>query len=328
MRTLCAVMLIAILVSPLSMAQQERRLFVLAKSGVVFNVASQKLVGQIKLNEKPPASIMHVSFDPVANNLYIVDQPFLEHGGIFILDAKSLRQKKFLSRAEVVYLSTFDSERTLGIQFTNVALNDRFNSIDRKTLELQKTTSFSAQFDCLLFPTQSKLLNALRVERTNYASKFYMHECFSRDGVLASQMFSALDDGSNGFYAFRQVSTKKPIPPFILTNTRLQEGECTMNVEKAICWPWQLSKQFRAELIDLSTGQIRKIPRHVEDAPIGPANVLATGKDFIVLQVGNNATDHKYYIASDSNHWDLKPYDDLNKIKGEWLVGMYETENY
>jgi len=326
MRTLWVLMLVAILVSPLSSAQQGRRQFVVAKSGAVFNVANQKLVGHIKLNDKPPVSIMQVSFDPVANNLYIVDQPFLEHGGIFILDAKSLRQKKFLSRAEVVYLSTFDSERTLGIQFTNVALNDRFNSIDRKTLELQKTTSFSAQFDCLLFPTQSKLLNALRVERTNYASKFYMHECFSRDGVLASQMFSALDDGSNGFYAFRQVSTKKPIPPFILTNTRLQEGECTMNVEKAICFPWQLSKQSRAELIDLSTGQIRKIPTRVEDAPIGSAAALANGKDFIVMQVGNNTWDFRYYIASDATNWDLRPYDELNKIKGEWLVGMYEIE--
>jgi len=325
MRILWAVMLVAILVSPLSIAEQGRRLFVVAKSGVVFNVASQKLVGQIKLNEKPPASIMRVSFDPVANNLYIVDQPFLEHGGIFVIDAKSLRQKKFLAGVQHVTTEASDEARQLEIMFSDIAKTNESLLVDRISLKLGKGWIEYPWIDCLNLSKHAKRRRELFAERSMIDKTFFAQGCFSRDSKIASQIFIGIDQPS--YYAFRQIGLNKASTPLTITSIGVQEGECAMNVEKAICWPWQLSKQSRAELIDLSTGQIRKIPTRVEDAPIGPAAVLATGKDFIVLQVGNNATDYKYYIASDSNQWDLKPYDDLNKVKGEWLVSMYEIEN-
>jgi len=298
-----------------------------AKSGTVFRVVDQKPVGHIKLNEMSPASIMSVSFDPIANNLYVVDSPYLDRGGMFVIDAKSFRQKKFLESANMIYLPTRDVEQQLGIGFKNPALNDRFQTIDRVTLRLGGVSKNVPQVNCLSLSPSSKRGRELQAEQILNDKFHYTYECFSQDGLYASQIFRTQNQSnSNGHYGFRQISVDKPSSSLSKSNIRAQEGECAMNTEKVICWPWRLSKRSRAELIDLATAQIHKVPFKKEDAPNGPADIFSVGKDYLVLQVGNNSTDFKYYIASDSTGWDLKPYDDLNKIKGEWLMNMYEIE--
>ena len=315
---------IALFVNQLNAAERAPHLYVVAKSGTVFRVIDQKQVGHIKLNDKPPASIMNVSFDPVANNLYVVDAPYLERGGVFVIDGKSLRQKKFLPGVQYVVTTAADSARQLEVQFSDIASTNNALLIDRISLKPGKIWIEYPWIDCLDVGKQPERKQELLAEAKMLSEQFYSHGCYSRDGKTASQKFA--QQSVSNLYTFRQLEVSKNDAPFVVATVSVQEGECAMNAHKAICWPWQLSKKSRAELIDLASGEIRKVPQNDKDAPIGPANIFSVGTDFLVLQVGNNSTDFKYYIASESTNWDLKAYDALNKIRGEWLVGMYEIE--
>jgi hypothetical protein len=323
MRLVCAAATMFFMSHP-SAAERAPQLHVLTKSGTVFRVVDQKPIGNIKLNEKPPVSIMSVSFDPIANNLYVVDAPYLEHGGIFVIDAKSLRQKKFLARAQRVITSATDDAQQLEIQFGDIANANELLLIDRVSLKLGKIWMEYPWIDCLDVGNQPKRMQELLAERKILSKKLYAHGCYSRDGETAGQMFT--QQSVPNFYTLRQIQVNQRNTPFVVASVGVQNGECAMNAEKAICWPWRVSKKSRVELIDLRTGQIRKVPISEEDAPTGPADVFAVGKNSLVLQVGNNPTDFKYYIASDATDWDLKPYDQLNKIKGEWLMHLFEIE--
>ena len=311
------------IVTNLCAAESKRGFYVLAKSGAVFHVESQKLVGRVQLNDRPPKAIMSVSFDPVTNHLYVLDQPDLERGGIFVIDAKSLRQKKRLPGATFVFTDTRDDAEQLYLEFPESYPRNQIALIDRHSMQWVKTPTEYLWQSCLKLSIDSTRAQELSKERV-LDSKFYDQRCYSRDGIIASQVFRTRE--TNGIYGFRQISVGKTSTALSITNIRALEGECAMNTEKVICWPWRLSKRSRAELIDLATAQIHKVPFKKEDAPNGPADIFSVGKDYLVLQVGNNSTDFKYYIASDSTGWDLKPYDDLNKIKGEWLMNMYEIE--
>jgi hypothetical protein len=314
---------IMLFVNQLYAAERAPHLYVVAKSGAVFHVLDQKQVGYIKPNDKPAASIMNVSFDPVANNLYVVDAPYLERGGMFVIDAKSFRQKKFLPRVQHVITSAADSARQLEVQYIDNANPNNPSVIDRTSLKLGKTWIEYPWVYCLDVSKQPERKQELLAEAKKLSRKLYSQGCYSRNGKSASQQFI---QQSSSLYTFRQIGASKFNAPFAVATISVQGGECAMNAVKAICWPWQLSKKFRAELIDLASGEIRKVPQNDEDAPNGPANIFSVGTDFLVLQVGNNSKDFTYYIASESTNWDLKAYDALNKIKGEWLVGMYEIE--
>ena len=311
----------------LNAAERARNLYVVAKSGNVFRVVDQKQVGQIKLNDKPPASIMSVSFDPVAKNLYVVDFPYLERGGMFVIDGKSLRQKKFLPGVQYITTNVTDDARQLELQYSDTLNSNHEDVLDRISLRLGKYWLEYPWIDCLDVSKQPERKKELLAEVKVINKKLYAYdpECYSRDGKTASQMFTQRSQPN--VYVFRQIGISKRHAPFAATTIGVQQGECAMNADKAICWPWRLSKKSRAELIDIASGTIRKVPENEKEAPVGAATILSVGTDFLVLQVGNNSTDHRYYIANESTNWDLKAYDALNKINAEWFVGMYEIES-